>query len=85
MRRRKFIVALGTVATGPLEPAIRNDGRISMARPFLIAAAATVAFPLASIAFAQQPSRFGTADEAKAMLLRAVAALVLRPGFETPG
>jgi hypothetical protein len=46
-----------------------------MARPFLIAAAATAALLLASTAFAQQASRFGTADEAKAMLLRAVAAV----------
>jgi hypothetical protein len=53
----------------------RNDGRAPMARPFLIAAAATAALLLASTAFAQQPSQSGTADEAKAMLLRAVAAV----------
>ena len=45
-----------------------------MARPFLIAAAATAALALSSTAFAQQ-SQFGTADEAKAMLSRAVAAV----------
>jgi hypothetical protein len=45
-----------------------------MARPFLIAVA-TAAFVLASAAFAQQPSQFGTADEARAMFQRAVAAV----------
>jgi hypothetical protein len=46
-----------------------------MARPSLIAAAATAALLSATTAFAQQPNQFGTADEAKALLLRAVAAV----------
>jgi hypothetical protein len=45
-----------------------------MARTFMIAAAVTV-LAVSSKAFAQQPSRFGNADEAKAMLAKAVAAV----------
>jgi hypothetical protein len=45
-----------------------------MARTFMIGAA-VAALMLSSIAFAQQPSQFGNADEAKAMLAKAVAAV----------
>src|SRR6266403_17096 len=46
-----------------------------MARLSMIAAAMTAALVLSSTAFAQQQGQSGTADEAKAMLLRAVAAV----------
>jgi hypothetical protein len=46
-----------------------------MVRTFMIAAASTAALMLSSIALAQQPGQSGTADEAKAMLLKAVAAV----------
>jgi len=46
-----------------------------MIRTFMIAAAATAILAFSPMAFAQQPSQFGTADEAKAMLLKAVAAV----------
>ena len=45
-----------------------------MARTFLIAAALAV-LTLSSTGSAQQPSQFGNADEAKAMLAKAVAAM----------
>jgi hypothetical protein len=45
-----------------------------MARTFMIAAAVAVLM-LSSTASAQQPGQFGNADEAKAMLARAVAAV----------
>ena len=45
-----------------------------MARTLMIGAAVAVPM-LSSTAFAQQPSQFGTADEARAMFLRAVAAV----------
>src|SRR5271169_4538359 len=40
-----------------------------------IAAASAAVLALTPTAFAQQPSQYGTADEAKAMLLKAVAAV----------
>jgi hypothetical protein len=46
-----------------------------MIRTFVIAATATAVLAFSPMAFAQQPSQFGTADEAKAMLLKAVAAV----------
>jgi hypothetical protein len=46
-----------------------------MVRTFIIAAASTAVLTLSPTAFAQQQSQSGTADEAKAMLLRAVAAV----------
>lgn len=46
-----------------------------MVRIFVIAAASTAVLMLALSAFAQQPSQYGTADEAKAMLLRVVVAV----------
>jgi hypothetical protein len=46
-----------------------------MIRTFVIAAASTVVLTFSPMAFAQQPSQFGTADEAKAMLSKAVAAV----------
>jgi hypothetical protein len=46
-----------------------------MVRTFMIAAASAAVLMLSSTAFAQQPGQFGTADEAKAMLLKAVAAV----------
>ena len=46
-----------------------------MIRTFMIAAAATAILAFSPMAFAQQPSQFGTADEANAMLLKAVAAV----------
>ena len=45
-----------------------------MARTFMIAAAVAVLM-LSSTGSAQQPSQFGNADEAKAMLAKAVAAM----------
>src|SRR6202049_3614504 len=46
-----------------------------MMRTFMIAAASVAVLPLSSAAFAQQPAQFGTADQAKAMLVKAVAAV----------
>jgi hypothetical protein len=46
-----------------------------MIRTFMIAAASTAVLAFSLMAFAQQPSQFGTADEAKAMLLKSVAAV----------
>jgi hypothetical protein len=46
-----------------------------MARTFLIAAASAALLTLSSTAFAQQPGQFGNADQAKAMLVKAVAAV----------
>jgi hypothetical protein len=46
-----------------------------MIRKLMIAAASATVLTLSSTAFAQQPSQFGTADEAKAMLLKVVAAV----------
>ena len=45
-----------------------------MARTFMVAAAGAVLM-LSSTAFAEQPGQFGNADEAKAMLAKAVAAV----------
>jgi hypothetical protein len=47
----------------------------SMVRRITIAAASVTLLVLASTAFAQQRGQFGTGDEAKAMLLKAVAAV----------
>src|SRR3984893_13845713 len=49
--------------------------RDSMIRTFMIAAASAAVLTLSPTAFAQQPGQFGTADEAKAMLTKAVAAV----------
>jgi len=46
-----------------------------MIRTFIIAAASAAVLTLSPTAFAQQPGQFGTADEAKAMLVKAVAAV----------
>src|ERR1700674_1285144 len=46
-----------------------------MIRSFMIAAASAAVLALTPTAFAQQPSQYGTAEEAKAMLLKAVAAV----------
>jgi len=46
-----------------------------MIRAFMIAAASAAVLTLSSAAFAQQPAQFGTADQAKAMLVKAVAAV----------
>ena len=46
-----------------------------MMRAFTIAAASAAVLTLSSAAFAQQPAQFGTADQAKAMLVKAVAAV----------
>ena len=46
-----------------------------MIRTFMIAAASAAVLTLSSTAFAQQAGQFGTADEAKAMLVKAVAAV----------
>jgi hypothetical protein len=46
-----------------------------MVRIFMIAAASAAILTLSTAAFAQQPGQSGTADEAKAMLLKAVAAV----------
>ena len=48
-----------------------------MTRTFAVAAAGVVLM-LSSTAFAQQPGQFGNADEAKAMLVKAVAAVQIR-------
>jgi Single Cache domain 2 len=46
-----------------------------MVRTFMIAAASAAVLMLSPTAFAQQPGQSGTADEAKAMLVKAVAAV----------
>jgi hypothetical protein len=46
-----------------------------MGRKFMIAAASAAVFALSATAFAQQPGQYGTADEARAMLVKAVAAV----------
>lgn len=46
-----------------------------MVRTFMIAAASAVVLTLSPTAFAQQKSQYGSADEAKAMLMKAVAAV----------
>jgi hypothetical protein len=46
-----------------------------MMRTFMIAAASAAILALSATAFAQQRGQFGTADEAKAMLVKAVAAV----------
>jgi|SRR5271155_287073 len=46
-----------------------------MIRQFIIAAASAAVLVLSPTAFAQQSNQYGTADEAKAMLLKAVAAM----------
>jgi hypothetical protein len=50
-------------------------GRESMSRTFVIAATSAALFAFLPMAFAQQPSQYGNADEAKAMLSKAVAAV----------
>ena len=50
-------------------------GRKSMIRTFMIAAASAAVLTLSPTAFAQQGGQFGTADEAKAMLVKVVAAV----------
>jgi hypothetical protein len=46
-----------------------------MFRTFVIAATSAAILTLSSAAFAQQPGQFGTADQAKAMLMKAVVAV----------
>jgi hypothetical protein len=46
-----------------------------MIRSFMIAAASAAILALTSTAFAQQPGQYGTAEQAKAMLVKAVAAV----------
>jgi hypothetical protein len=46
-----------------------------MIRQFMIAAASAAVLVLSPSTFAQQPGQYGTADQAKAMLLKAVAAV----------
>ena len=46
-----------------------------MFRTFMIAAASAAVLTLSPTAFAQQPGQYGNAVEAKAMLLKAVAAV----------
>jgi hypothetical protein len=46
-----------------------------MVRAFIIAAASAAVLIISPTVFAQQSGQFGTADEAKAMLMRAVAAV----------
>jgi hypothetical protein len=46
-----------------------------MIRTLMIATASAAVLTLSPTAFAQQPGQFGTADEAKAMLTKAVAAV----------
>src|ERR1700730_3754266 len=50
-------------------------GRKSMIRIFMIAAASAAVLTLSPTAFAQQGGQSGTADEAKAMLAKAVSAV----------
>jgi hypothetical protein len=47
-----------------------------MIRPFVIAATLAAVLVLSPTVFAQQPSQYGNADEAKAMLVKAVAAVI---------
>jgi hypothetical protein len=47
----------------------------TMIRTFIIAAASAAVVALSPTAFAQQPSQYGNADEAKAMLVKTVAAV----------
>jgi hypothetical protein len=51
------------------------QGGNPMVRAFIIAAASVAAFALSATAFAQQSAQFGTAEEAKAMLVKVVAAV----------
>ena len=46
-----------------------------MLRTFMIAAASAAVLTLSPTAFAQQAGQFGNADQAKAMLAKAVAAV----------
>ena len=46
-----------------------------MIRSFMIATASAAVLTLSLTAFAQQPGQYGNADEAKAMLVKAVAAI----------
>ena len=46
-----------------------------MVRTFMIAVASAAVLTLSPTAFAQQPGQYGNADEARAMLLKAVAAV----------
>jgi hypothetical protein len=46
-----------------------------MIRAFMIAVTSTAILALSPMAFGQQPSQFGTADEAKAMLNKTIAAV----------
>jgi Single Cache domain 2 len=46
-----------------------------MIRSFMIAAASAAILTLSTTAFAQQQGQYGTADEAKAMLVKAIAAV----------
>jgi hypothetical protein len=46
-----------------------------MFRAFIIAASLAAALTFSPVAFAQQPSQFGNAEQAKAMLVKAVAAV----------
>jgi hypothetical protein len=52
-----------------------QHGGESMFRTFIIGAASAAVLALSSTAFAQQPGQYGNAVEAKAMLLKAVAAV----------
>lgn len=52
-----------------------KTGRNAMIRRLIIAATSTAVVTLPATTFAQQRSQFGTADEAKAMLAKTVAAL----------
>jgi hypothetical protein len=52
-----------------------QQGGNPMVRTFIIAAASAAVLTLSPVAFAQQPRQYGTADEAKAMLLKAVSAV----------
>jgi hypothetical protein len=64
-----------TFASGIGIPNSFLTGRNSMIRALMIAAASAAVLTLSLTAFPQQLSHFGTANEAKAMLLKAVAAL----------
>jgi hypothetical protein len=61
-------------ATATATYACRYREKIFMARTFMISAAVAVLI-LSSTAFAQQPSQFGNADEAKGMLAKAIGAV----------
>ena len=52
-----------------------TTGRNAVIRRLIIAATSSAVLTLSGTAFAQQRSQFGTADEAKAMLAKTVAAL----------